>query len=73
MTDPNPIHYAETKYGFEWGAAKITRCFSDKKRGWVTLLITTPKHGDGREIQVYVTKSGKARIHDGRGEWKAPK
>ena len=54
-------HYAETKYGFEWGAAKIERCFSDDKKGWVTMLLTTNRHPHG--IQIYVTKTGKVRIH----------
>jgi hypothetical protein len=26
-------HYAETKYGFEWGSAHVQRAFSDDKRG----------------------------------------
>ena len=60
-----PIHYQETKYGFDWGAAKIERCFSDTKKGWVTLLLKTPKH----TIQLYVTKTGKVRISDASGEW----
>lgn len=59
------IHCAETPYGFEWGAAKIERGFSDA-RGWVTLLVTTKKYPRG--IQVYITKSGKVRVfYD--GEW----
>lgn len=66
------MHYEETKYGFEWGVAKITRCFSDEKAGWVTLLLETPKHKAGAELQIYVTKTGKVRIHGVRGEWKAP-
>lgn len=62
----NPsLHYAETKYGFDWGAAKITRCFSDYKKGWVAILLETPKHN----IQIYVTKTGKVRINDAFGEW----
>jgi hypothetical protein len=68
------IHYAETKYGFDWGAAKIERCFSDSKKGWVALTVQTPKHQMGKnEIQIYVTKSGKVRISDRTGEWKKPK
>lgn len=59
------IHYAETQYGFDWGVAKITRCFSDSKKGWVTLVVETPKHN----IQIYVTKTGKVRISDATGEW----
>lgn len=61
------IHYKETPYGFEYGAAKIERTFSDTKRGWVVISITTPKV----DLQVYVTKTGRVRIHDGaRKEWK---
>lgn len=64
------IHYAETTYGFDYGAAKVERCFSDEKKGWVTLRVITPKHSIG--IQIYVTKTGKVRIHDGFGrEWRA--
>lgn len=59
-------HYAETPYGFEWGAAKIERCFSDAKKGWVTFLLTTKKV----ELQIYVTKTGKVRVSDKKREWK---
>lgn len=58
-------HFAETAYGFEWGSAKITRAFSDPRKGWVTICIDTPKV----DLQVYITKTGKVRIHDGKGEW----
>lgn len=69
-------HYKETGYGFEWGAATIERCFSDSKKGWVTLQLKTPQHPNG--IQIYVTKTGKVRIHGGgklspNGEWTKPK
>jgi hypothetical protein len=62
------MHYLETRYGFEWGAAKIERLFSDEKKGWVTFAIKTPK----KDLQVYVTKTGKIRIHGkaGIGEWR---
>jgi hypothetical protein len=66
------LHYAETKYGFDYGAAKVTRLFSDDKKGWVTLGLETPKHEGTRHIQIYVTKTGKVRIHDSRGEWTPP-
>jgi hypothetical protein len=66
-------HYQETKYGFEWGSAKITRGFSDDRKGWVTLLLETPKHKTNDGIQIYITKTGKVRIHDARGEWMPPK
>jgi len=64
------MHYQETKYGFEWGAAKVQRYFSDEKKGWVTLGIETPKHKRG--LQIYITKTGKVRIHSDGGEWIAP-
>jgi hypothetical protein len=64
------MHYRETKHGFEWGAAKVERYFSSDKIGWVTLRIETPKHKRG--LQIYVTKTGKVRIHSGGGEWIAP-
>jgi len=64
------MHYLETEFGFEYGSAKVTRLFSDEERGWVTIGVATPKHE--RAIQVYVTKTGKVRIHDDRGEWTPP-
>jgi len=61
------VKYAELTSGFEYGAAKVTRLFSDENRGWVVLGVETPK----QSVQVYVTKTGKVRVHgtDGR-EWK---
>ena len=54
------MNYQETKYGFDYGAAKIERKCSDDKKGWVCLGIETPK----ATLSVYVTKTGKVRIHD---------
>ena len=54
------MHYKETIYGFEYGSAKIERKCSDKKKGWVCLGVETPKE----TLSVYVTKTGKVRIHD---------
>lgn len=56
------IHFKNTDYGFEWGAATIERRFSDKKREWVVLGITTPRDA----LQVYVTKTGKVRVFSNR-------
>jgi hypothetical protein len=67
------IHYAETQYGFDWGSAKIWRCVSDKKKGWVVLFLETPKHQHGNQVQIYVTKTGKVRISDATGEWRKAK
>jgi hypothetical protein len=58
------MHYCETKYGFEYGAAKITRLFSDDAKGWVTIGIATPK----QDIQIYVTKTGKIRVYGAGGQ-----
>ena len=63
------IHYAETQYGFDWGSAKISRCMSSQKKGWVVLFLETPKHKQCNALQIYVTKSGKVRIHGAHGEW----
>ena len=67
------MHYAETEYGFEYGAATVTRMHSDEKKGWVIISLQTPKHLGHEDIQIYVTKTGKVRIHDSRGEWTSPK
>ncbi len=48
-------HFSETDYGFEYGAAKVTRIHSDKGRVW--LGIDTPRES----IQIYVTKTGLIR------------
>lgn len=63
--EPMVIPFAELQYGFQYGAAKVTRLFSDEKKGWITLGIETPK----QTIQVYVTRTGKIRVHDTEGEW----
>jgi len=62
------IHYEETKYGFNYGATKVTRMTSDEKKGWITLGIETPKYKN--PIQIYVTKTGKVRMFSEGGEWK---
>lgn len=66
------LHFKNTGFGFEWGPLKLTRHCSEEKKGWVMLGIETPKHKGHDELQVYVTKTGKIRIHDKRGEWKPP-
>ena len=66
-------HYAETRCGFEWGSAHVQRAFSDNRRGWVTLTLDTPKHAGSNSLQIYVTRTGKVRIHDARGEWSPPR
>jgi hypothetical protein len=39
VTDPN-VHYRETKWGFQYGAATVERCCSD--RLGVVISVTTP-------------------------------
>ena len=65
------MHYKKTAYGFEFGSAKVSRLISDVK-GWVVIGLRTPQHTGVNEIQIYVTKTGKVRITDSRGEWTAP-
>ena len=57
-----PIHFKETQYGFEWGAATVERCCSDRKKGWVVMRLQTPRI----ELQVYVTRTGKVRVYNER-------
>lgn len=54
------MRYEETKYGFNYGALDIERSCSDEKKGWIVVTLRTKK----QSIQVYVTKSGKIRLHD---------
>ena len=67
------INHKETQYGFEWGSASISRFFSDTKKGWVTIGIETPKYKGHNNIQIYVTKTGKVRVHSKDGEWRLSK
>jgi hypothetical protein len=60
------MKYKELKYGFKYGDATILRHISDEKGGYVVLGLETSK----RNLQIYVTKTGKVRIHDETGkEW----
>lgn len=63
------IKFEETRYGFKFGSAEVGRMCSDEKKGWVILRVDTPKDNG---IQIYVTKTGKIRIHDKNGEWTKP-
>ena len=56
------MHYQETKYGFEYGAADVMRLHSDDATGWVTVGLKTRKD----ELQLYVTKTGKIRVYSQR-------
>lgn len=61
------VPFKETQYGFKYGAVEVTRCCSDEEKGWVVLQLSTPKIKD---IQLYVTKTGKIRLSDKGGEWR---
>jgi len=68
------MNYAETRFGFDYGAAKVERVCSDEKRGWVVIQIYGMR---GEKVQsdvhVYVTKGGKVRVFSRDGsEWKRP-
>lgn len=58
VVDFYEIHYNETSFGFEYGAASVIRLHSDKNTGSVVIEVKTPK----QTIQVYVTKTGKMRL-----------
>jgi len=60
------------EHGIEWGSSKMTLLFDDDKKQWVTWGLETPKHSGCHALQIYVTKTGKVRIHDKRGEWTPP-
>ena len=51
-----PPHYKETRFGFEYGAAKVERAFSHK--GYVGIRITTKRHF----LDIDVTPSGFIRV-----------
>lgn len=52
--------------GFIWGPANVSRMACDKKKGWVIIRLFTDKE----DLQIYVTKTGKVRIHSAGGkEW----
>lgn len=61
------------QHGIEWGSSKITLMFDDDEKEWVTWGLETPKYKGQNRIQIYVTKTGKVRINDTRGEWSPPK
>ena len=57
------ISLARTDYGFQYGTANVFAMCSDDKKGWAVVVVDTPKHA----VQVYVTKTGRVRVHmDGK-------
>lgn len=67
MSDPaksdTTIHHAETRYGFEYGAARVERSWSHK--GHVGLTIHTGK----QLLSVRVTPSGLIRVGEIEKDW----
>jgi hypothetical protein len=61
--DDLPIYYTETRYGFEYGAAKIERVMSHK--GHVLLHVYTGK----QLLSIRVTPSGLIRLSDIVKDW----
>lgn len=60
------MRFNNIPYGFEYGAAEVTRACSDEKKGWVLISINTPK--PNQTIKVYVTKTGKVRVYKNEKE-----
>ncbi len=63
------VHYAETRYGFEYGAAEVTRLASHPEKGWAVVSIrprdVPRKRHDAQEVQVCVSKTGKVTVFVG--------
>ena len=55
--------------GFKFGAAEIIAMCADEKKGWSVTSVVTPR----AVIDIYVTKTGKIRVHSGIVEWKPVK
>lgn len=51
-------HYAETQFGFDWGAAKLSRCLSDDRYGVVITIATT----GNQVVNIRVTPGGRIRV-----------
>lgn len=67
MNTPKTLVRAEvTEYGFNYGAAEVTRMHRDHARGTCLIGIKTPR----AELQVYVTRTGLVRVFDKQVEWK---
>ena len=64
------INFKNTQFGFIWGPMQVERLHSDVKTGSVYLGIQTPKYlrSQGKEIVIYVTKTGKVRVYIGEKE-----
>jgi len=61
------IAMSEHDFGFNYGAAKVSRYWSDKHTGNVCIAIETPKT-KGRPLEIMVTPTGNIRVFN-KGEW----
>lgn len=52
------IRRETTQFGFNFGAAVVTRLHANEEKEWVLIGVNTPKAA----LQVYVTKTGKIRV-----------
>lgn len=69
------MNFGETRFGFDYGSARVERITSDEKRGWVYIQVYGMRGAKVQsDIQVYVTKGGKIRVFSRDGsEWKRTK
>ncbi len=61
------IHYIETQYGFQYGNADVSRCFSHKGMVFVRIASRTT----GKFVDVQVSAKGR-KMHVSTGEYKSP-
>lgn len=68
MTKFPSSHYRETQFGFDWGAAKVTRLFSHNS------VISIGVETQRQRVNLYITPTGKIRLFDGKNhEYKLSK
>lgn len=58
------IYFHETRFGFDYGDARVTRTYSDEKKGWVVIAIGTSK----TNLQIKVSKTGVMTLYNWKGE-----
>jgi len=66
------MHYRETTFGFEYGAAEVCRLWADERQGRVCIGLASTRYYTPNNIVIYVTRTGKVRIFSGGQEWKPP-
>jgi hypothetical protein len=61
------MHYRETKYGFQWGEADVSRVISHK--GMVVLRVAS--RATGKFVDIQVSPKGR-KMYVSTGEYKSP-